>query len=79
MRSGDIQLHCQFHSQFAGKLCRSDLDLQTGQAFLVCETSPIPLYFAPPKYHAPYDANIAKPLLKKDDWDDLPEGAAKLM
>jgi arylsulfatase A-like enzyme len=48
--------------------------------FLACGIfKPHSPFFAPPKYHALYDDDLAMPLLKKDDWDDLPEGAAKLM
>ena len=35
-------------------------------------------FFAPPKYHPPYDG-MEKPVRRADDWDDLPTGAARLL
>lgn len=48
--------------------------------FLACGIfKPHSPFFAPPKYHKLYDESVPLPTRKKDDWDDLPSGAAKLM
>jgi arylsulfatase A-like enzyme len=47
--------------------------------FLACGIfKPHSPFFAPPQYHAKYDT-VKMPVLKKDDWQDLPSGAKKLM
>jgi arylsulfatase A-like enzyme len=47
--------------------------------FLACGIfKPHSPFFAPSTYHESYD-DIAFPVRKKDDWDDLPKGAANLM
>ena len=48
--------------------------------FLACGIfKPHSPFFAPPKYHEQYFQSLEMPLLKADDWDDLPAGAVKLM
>jgi arylsulfatase A-like enzyme len=48
--------------------------------FLACGIfKPHSPFFAPPKYHALYEDDLAMPLLKNDDWEDLPAGAVTLM
>lgn len=48
--------------------------------FLACGIfKPHSPFFAPPRYHALYDEALPMPLLKVDDWSDLPSGAAKLL
>ena len=45
--------------------------------FLACGIfKPHSPFFAPPKYHALYDGGVDMPVLKKDDWDDLPAAQA---
>jgi arylsulfatase A-like enzyme len=48
--------------------------------FLACGIfKPHSPFFAPPKYHRLYGDEMPMPLRKVDDWEDLPEGATRLM